>query len=48
MQNSTFDTFEDAQTAIFEYIEIYYNRVRRHSALNYLSPENFEKNLKHS
>jgi transposase InsO family protein len=32
-----------AKIAIFEYIEIYYNRKRRHSALGYLSPVNFEK-----
>lgn len=43
MQNGTFDTFDDAKTAIFEYIEIYYNRIRRHSALGYISPLNFEK-----
>lgn len=28
---------------IFEYIEIDYNRKRRHSALGYISPENYEK-----
>lgn len=28
---------------IFEYIEVDYNRKRRHSALGYLSPENYEK-----
>ncbi len=28
--------------AVFEYIEVDYNRTRRHSALGYLSPENFE------
>ncbi|MFK8010500.1 MAG: IS3 family transposase, partial [Marinicellaceae bacterium] len=27
----------------FEYIELFYNKVRRHSYLNYESPENFEK-----
>jgi putative transposase len=43
IQRGTFDSFDDAQTAIFEFIEIYYNRKRRHSSLNYLSPENFEK-----
>lgn len=31
-----------ARQSIFEYIEVFYNRVRRHSALNYLSPVNFE------
>ncbi|NJN99345.1 MAG: IS3 family transposase, partial [Anaerolineales bacterium] len=25
------------------YIEVFYNRVRRHSALHYLSPVNYEK-----
>jgi putative transposase len=43
MQKGAFESIEDAQTAIFEYIEIYYNRKRRHSALGYLSPQNFEK-----
>jgi putative transposase len=43
MQKGAFESIEDAQTAIFEYIEVYYNRKRRHSALGYLSPENFEK-----
>lgn len=28
--------------AVFEYIEIDYNRKRRHSALGYLSPEQYE------
>jgi putative transposase len=34
-----------AKTAIFEYIEIWYNRRRRHSALDYLSPLQFEQRL---
>jgi putative transposase len=33
----------EAKMAIFEYIEIYYNQKRRHSALGYLSPVAFEK-----
>jgi putative transposase len=32
-----------ARQAIFEYIEVWYNRQRRHSALGYLSPEAFEQ-----
>jgi putative transposase len=32
-----------ARTAIFEYIEGFYNRVRRHSSLGYLSPTDYEK-----
>ncbi|MFN0195291.1 MAG: IS3 family transposase, partial [Planctomycetaceae bacterium] len=27
----------------FDYIEIFYNRVRRHSALGYLSPAEFDQ-----
>lgn len=46
IQQGRFNSLDDAQTAIFEYIEIYYNRIRRHSALGYLSPKNFEKNEK--
>ena len=37
-----FATHEDARTALFEYIEVYYNRVRKHSTLGYLSPVQFE------
>lgn len=37
-----FKTRQEAELRIFEYIEIYYNRWRSHSANNYLSPNNFE------
>lgn len=37
-----FMTREQAEMAIFAYIEVFYNRVRRHSTLNYLSPADFE------
>jgi len=33
-----------AELDIFEYLEVFYNRVRRHSTLNYLSPVDFELN----
>jgi len=38
-----------ARASIFEYIEAFYNRVRRHSSLGYVSPEEFERtyNQKH-
>ena len=43
----TFETRERASLEIFEYIECFYNRVRMHSALGNLSPEEFEaRNLK--
>ena len=38
-----FPTRNEAKTAIFEYIEIYYNRKRKHSSLAYLSPVQYEK-----
>jgi transposase InsO family protein len=34
---------EQARQDIFQYIEVWYNRKRRHSSLGYLSPEEFEK-----
>ena len=34
--------------AIFEYIEAFYNRKRRHSYLGYLSPADFEKAMEHA
>ena len=34
---------EGAKSDIFEYIEVFYNRKRRHSHLNQLSPMAFEK-----
>jgi putative transposase len=37
-----FHTHEQARTALFEYIECFYNRVRKHSTLGYLSPVHFE------
>ena len=38
-----FRTRAEAKNAIFAYIEGWYNRQRRHSALGYLSPEQFEQ-----
>jgi len=38
-----FVTREEARREIFDYIEVFYNRQRRHSYLGYLSPAEFEK-----
>ncbi|MCK4840144.1 MAG: IS3 family transposase [Desulfobulbaceae bacterium] len=35
-------TRKEAQLAVFDYIEIYYNRQRLHSRLDYQTPEAFE------
>ena len=35
--------FAQAKLLIFEYIEVFYNRIRRHSALDYVSPMQFEQ-----
>ena len=36
-------TREQARASVFDYIERFYNRLRRHSALGYSSPEQFEQ-----
>ena len=38
-----FATRDQARAAIFEYLEVFYNRVRRHSSLGYVSPDEFER-----
>jgi len=38
-----FETRDQAKQAIFEWIETWYNRQRRHSALDYFSPTEFEE-----
>lgn len=37
-----YKTREEAKSDIFEYIEVFYNRRRRHSSLGYVSPAEFE------
>jgi transposase InsO family protein len=38
-----FKSREEARCTIFEYIEVFYNRIRIHSTNNYLSPVDYEK-----
>ena len=42
---ASWDTHDDARVAIFEFIESWYNRRRRHSTLGYLSPKAYEEQL---
>ena len=41
----TFTTRDEAKSAIFEYLEGFYNRRRRHSTLGYLSPVEYERRV---
>jgi putative transposase len=41
--DDAFATRDQARAAIFEYLEVFYNRVRRHSSLGYVSPAEFER-----
>jgi transposase InsO family protein len=36
-------TRDEARAAVFEFIEVFYNRVRRHSSLGFVSPARFEE-----
>ena len=38
-------TRDDARQAVFEYIEAWYNRERRHSSLGYRSPAQYEAEM---
>ena len=44
VHETLFHTRAQATREIFEYIEVFYNRVRRHSFLGYVSPMEFERN----
>jgi transposase InsO family protein len=40
-----YKTRSEARASIFSYIELFYNRKRRHSAIGYQSPMAYEKNM---
>lgn len=46
LERQQWPTRAAARSAIFEYIEVWYNRHRRHSTLDYLSPLQFEQRLR--
>lgn len=39
-----FDSYGAAKEALFDYIEVFYNQQRRHSAIDYVSPAEHERN----
>src|ERR1044071_5834258 len=43
LEGGAFRDVAEAQMETFDYIEAYYNRARRHSALGYRSPAEFER-----
>jgi transposase InsO family protein len=43
VHHEDYATREEAKASIFEYIEVFYNRVRRHSALGYVAPAEYER-----
>jgi transposase InsO family protein len=45
VHHESYATREAARQSLFEYIEVFYNRQRRHSALGYRSPAEHEKQL---
>ena len=42
LRRRSFTTRQDARTAVFDYIETFYNTIRLHSTLGYLSPIEYE------
>lgn len=46
LEDGVFEDVTQARSETFAYIEGYYNRVRRHSALGYKSPAEFERDFK--
>ena len=44
LRSCSFKTRQEAKTAIFDWIEAWYNPARRHSRLGYLSPDQYERN----
>ena len=43
VHDADFATRDQARAALFEYIEVFYNRQRRHSSLGYVSPVEYER-----
>ena len=40
-----YQTRVQARASLFEYINVYYNRQRRHSTIGYMTPEKFEATM---
>ena len=45
VHDTDWETREDLRAAVFEYVEVFYNRKRRHSSLGFVSPAEFEEQV---
>jgi putative transposase len=43
VRHETYVTREEARASVFEYVEVFYNRARRHATLGYVSPVEYER-----
>jgi len=43
VRHEMYATRDEARASIFEYVEVFYNRVRLHSSLGYVSPAEYER-----
>jgi putative transposase len=42
LYGENFNSHQEIKSCIFEYIEVFYNRLRQHPTLGYLSPYEYE------
>ena len=45
VRHCDYKTRDEARVSLFEYIEVFYNRQRRHSTINYVAPLTFEESI---
>lgn len=45
VQNQPYKTRAQARCCVFDYLEVFYNRQRRHSSLGFQSPARFEEQV---
>jgi putative transposase len=45
IEESDWHTHEEARRAVFDYLEVWYNRERLHSSLHYRTPAEYEDQL---
>jgi len=45
VREKIYENYEDDKKDIFNYIEVFYNRKRRHASLGYVSPVGYSETL---